>query len=239
MLLLELDRMLNFFVGILIFTSETRGQCVPRGETYNMPADDPITITEEFKPVDLIRDLFMFFEIIRGEMFYTVNSTLTMTSRGDPGCSLLAEGIPLDELQNFPSDWEMPLMTNIRIFGSRFYIPDNTSHTLVSSAQFIGLIEILGLKSEVKMDKHPRLVAHLSRNLLSNFDKDAANTCEMDAISLNIRLRLQQQLASVEKVWANFRAVLSFYGQQRRFETLEQCIGSTNLSVRELLLKSA
>ena len=75
----------------------------------------------------------------------------------------------------------------------------------------------------------------MSKKILTNFNKDAANTCEMDALSLNIRLRLQQQIASVEKVWANFRAVLSFYGQQRRFETLEQCIGSTNLSVRELI----
>ena len=200
-----------------------------------MPANDPVTLTEEFKPVNMIRDLFMFFAIIRGEMFYTVNNTLTMTSNGDPGCSHLAEGIPLDELQNFPSDWEIPLMTNIRIFGSRFYVPDNDSHTLVSSAQFLSLINILGLKNEVKMEKHPRVVAHLSKRVLTNFDKKEANTCVMDELSLNIRLRLQQQIASVEKVWADFRAVLSFYGQQRKFEALEQCVGSSNLSVKELI----
>ena len=208
---------------------------MPRSQTFNMPADGPVTLTEELRPVDMFRDLFRFFEIIRGEMFYTVNKTVTMTSKGDPACALLAKGIPLDELQNFPGDWEIPLMTNIRIVGSTFYIPDNDSHTLVTTAQFGGLIEILGLKSEVKMEKHPRLVADLSRKLLSNFDKDTANTCEMDAISLNIRLRLQQQLASVEKFWTNFRAVLSFYGQHRRFETLEQCIGSDTLSVKELI----
>ena len=57
----------------------------------------------------------------------------------------------------------------------------------------------------------------------------------MDALSLNIRLRLQQQIAHVEKVWTTFRAVLSFYGQQERFDILDQCVGSINLSVKELV----
>ena len=112
--------MLNLFVGILIFIPGARGQCVPRIQTFNMPADGPVTLTEELRPVDMFRDLFRFFKIIRGEMFYTVNKTVTMTSKGDPACALLAKGIPLDELQNFPGDWEIPLMTNIRIVGSTF-----------------------------------------------------------------------------------------------------------------------
>ena len=227
--------MLTIILGILVFALGAGGQCVPRGETYNMPATDPVTLTEEIKPENLIRGFFMLFTIIRKEMFYTVNSSVSLTSSGDPGCSLLAEGIALDKLQNFPSDWGIPLMTNIRLFGSRFYIPDNSSHTLVTPSQFLGLIEILGLKSEVQMTGHPRVVAHLSRKVLTNFDRMEANTCEMDKLSINLRLRLQQQLAAVEKVWKKFRAVLSFYGQQKRFDNLDQCAGSTNLSVKELI----
>ena len=101
MFISKLVMMPAFLLAILVFALEATGQCMPRGETYNMPATNPVTTTEEFRPVDMIKDFFMFFAIIRKEMFYSVNSTVTLTSKGDPGCSLLANGIPLDKLQNF------------------------------------------------------------------------------------------------------------------------------------------
>ena len=139
-------------------------------------------------------------------------------------------------IPDFPTDWELPLRTDIRILGNKIYIPGNNSHTMVTIDQFTELVVILGLKCDIKLNKNPRVVVNLSQKTLSNFKIDVANICQMSDISLNLRLRMQQGLASIEKFWDKFKAIMTFYGQKQRFLSLEQCMGSKGLSLKAIIL---
>ena len=132
----------------------------------------------------------------------------------------------MDMIPDFPTDWELPLRTDIRILGNKIYIPGNKTHTLVTINQFTELVEILGLKCDIKLAKNPRVVVNLSQKMLSNFEINVANICLMSDISLNLRLRMQQGLASIDKFWNNFKNIMTFYGQKQQFIYLEQCMGS-------------
>ena len=138
-------------------------------------------------------------------------------------------------IPDFLTDWELPLRTDIRILGNKIYIPGNKTHTLVTINQFTELVEILGLKCDIKLAKNPRVVVNLSQKMLSNFEINVANICLMSDISLNLRLRMQQGLASIDKFWNNFKNIMTFYGQKQQFISLEQCMGSKGLSLKVII----
>ena len=46
---------------------------------------------------------------------------------------------------------------------------------------------------------------------------------------------MHQELSSIEKFWKKFMAILTFYGQEQRFLSLKQCIGSNELPLKALM----
>ena len=163
-------------VTLILISPGVNGQCVARGQNFNEPLGDPVTISEEIKPGQLLEDLFAFFKLVRNEFYYTVSDNITMTKAGDPGCSVIGEGISLEMIKTFPPDWTLPLLTDIRILGTKLYIPGNQTHTLVTLNQFVELVNILGLQCDIKLNNHPNIVVDLSTKTLSNFRVDQVNT---------------------------------------------------------------
>ena len=53
------------FVSLFLVCPETHSQCVAKSQNFNEPLGDPVTIAEEIKPAQILRDLFQFFRLSR------------------------------------------------------------------------------------------------------------------------------------------------------------------------------
>ena len=81
--------MWNTCVPLVFLVTGVATQCGARGQIFNAPLHDPSTVTEEIKPLQLLEDLFTFFRLMRNEFYYSVSENITMTTAGDPGCSVI------------------------------------------------------------------------------------------------------------------------------------------------------
>ena len=64
----------------------------------------------------------------------------------------MGSGVGLEEIKYLNQQWEIPILTNVRIIGEKIFIPGKRN-TFATKEQFENLIEILDLKSTVLLDK--------------------------------------------------------------------------------------
>ena len=107
--------------------------------------------------------------MIRSEFWYAASVNTTATNAKDPACSYVGVGVSLENIKYIDTDWNIPLLTNVRIYDQKLFIPGQEAYTLVTLQQFEHLADILGLKSNVVMDGHPNIMVKVSKNTLSSF----------------------------------------------------------------------
>ena len=144
-------------------------QCVAKPENFYEPLGDPHFISEKLVPSDLMVNMFEYLEMLRSEFWYAASMNTTVTNAKDPSCSYVWVGVSLENIKYIDADWNIPLLTNVRIYGQKLFIPGQKANTLMTLQQFAHLADILGLKSNVVMDGHPNIMVKVSKNTLSSF----------------------------------------------------------------------
>ena len=141
----------------------------------------------------------------------------------------------LESIKYIKSDWSIPILTNLRIWGQKLFILGRDANTLVTLEQFKHLSSILGISSTVEMDGHPNIMVDVSKKSLSNFQIERTNSFEMGGLALNLRLHMYRMLTKINTIWLKFKSVLFFFGQEKTLISLGQCCQDTNLTLASLI----
>ena len=194
-------------------TLKVRSQCSTQDETFNSPDGGPFFSSEEVVPLEMLVDMIEYLKLLRTEWWYVTANNFTVTRMGDDSCEFLGKGISLETLDAFDPNWTVPLLTNLMVVGNRVFIPGKLT-TFASLTQFTELAEILQLKSQIELEKNPKIVLNLSSRTLTNYDSTVTNSCLMIDLTVNIKHQMEVMLISLAEVWDQFLSIMISFGQE-------------------------